>query len=105
MSKKFSLNKQDFLKGLVLAVLISAITVIQESLNSGSLFLNWRTILIASLSGALAYLVKNFFTNDVTTIGNKEEEYTSEQLQVISECETILDAVNLELVGTRPKDR
>ena len=103
MSKQFSLNKQDFFKGLIMAVLISAVTVIQQSLESGTLVFNWTAILIASLSGALAYLVKNFFTTDSTS--SKLDEYTLEQEEAINKCQNILADVGLEIVGTRPKDR
>lgn len=108
MSKLFTLNTKDFLKGLVMAILVPAVLIIQQSLESGTLVLNWKTILIASLSGGLAYLIKNFFTTD--EIKNKPvnleyEEYTEEQRNAVIECEIILDNVGLELVGTRPKDR
>lgn len=103
MSKLFTLNNKDFLKGLIMAILISAITIIQQSLNSGTLVLDFKAILIASISGALAYLMKNFFTTDV--VSSRTAEYTLLQEQAVAECEIILDNVNLELLGTRPKDR
>jgi len=103
MSKLFTLNNKDFLKGLIIAVLVSAITIIQQSLELGTLVFDWKAILIASISGGLAYLMKNFFTTDAVVKG--EIEYTTEQLEAIARCENILSEVNLELVGTRPKDR
>jgi len=106
MSKLFTLNNKDFLKGLVMAVLISAITIIQQSLDSGTLTLDWRAILIASISGALAYLMKNFFTSEnKTTEPILEPIYTEQQEEAVSRCVTILNEVDLELLGTRPKDR
>jgi hypothetical protein len=103
MSKLFTLNNRDFLKGLAMAVLISAVTIVQQSLDSGTLVLDWRAILIASISGALAYLMKNFFTSDIQA--KKEFVYTDIQLATIEDCNAILDGVGLELLGTRPKDR
>lgn len=105
MSKLFRLNNKDFLKGLVMAVLISAITIIQQSLENGSLVFDWKAILIASLSGAIAYLMKNFFTSEAKAPLYIDGEYTEEQLNAVTECEIILGNVGLELVGTRPKDR
>jgi len=106
MSKLFSLNNKDFLKGLVLAVLVPAVTIIQQSLDSGTLVLNWKAILIASISGFLAYLIKNFLTTDTSeNLINTPPLYSEEQEQAIAECVVILDEVGLELVGTRPKDR
>lgn len=105
MSKLFTLNNKDFLKGLLMAILVSAVTIIQQSLDSGALVLNWKAILMASISGGLAYLMKNFFTSDTLPTTNKVEEYTIEQNRAVDECIIILDSVGLELVGTRPKDR
>lgn len=62
MSKFLSLNWQDVLKGLVMAVLTPAIVIIQQSIESGSFTFDWKSIGVASLAGGFAYLVKNFFT-------------------------------------------
>lgn len=109
MSKLFTLNTKDFLKGLVMAVLVPAVLIIQQSLDSGELVLNWKAILMASISGALAYLMKNFFTNEEvkreSPYMDGEYVYTPEQNEAVHECEITLDNVGLELVGTRPKDR
>jgi len=107
MSKLFTLNNKDFFKGLIMAVLISAITIIQQSLNSGTLVFDLKAIAIASISGALAYLMKNFFTSEpaVSNISVNEYQYTLAQTQAVEECMSILDGVELELLGTRPKDR
>jgi len=110
MSKLFQLNRKDFLKGLIMAVLVPAVLIIQQSLDSGTLIFNWKAILMASISGAFAYLIKNFLTTDSlelnkTPINTDIYEYTQTQLNAIAECENILAQVGLELVGTRPKDR
>ena len=107
MSKLFKLNNKDFLKGLVMAGLISAITIIQQSLDSGTLVLDFKAILIASISGMLAYLMKNFFTSDTpaSNISVNEYQYTLAQIEAVEECEVILYNAGLELLGTRPKDR
>jgi len=105
MSKLFELNKKDFLKGFIMAILVPAVLIIQQSLDSGSLVLNWKAILMASISGALAYLMKNFFTTEEAKKDVLLSEYTAEQDAAVNECVIILDNVGLELVGTRPKDR
>ena len=61
-SKLFSLNLKDLLKGLLLAILTPAVLIIEQSLDAGTLVFNWNHILMASLAGGVAYLVKNFFT-------------------------------------------
>jgi branched-subunit amino acid transport protein len=58
-----SLNKKDFLKGLVVAVLTAVITVIYTTIESGTLTFDWKAIAMAALSAALAYITKNLLTN------------------------------------------
>lgn len=59
-SNKFALNGQDWLKGLVVAVITPVITIIIDSLNAGTLVFDWKHIAITALTAGLAYLVKNF---------------------------------------------
>lgn len=61
-SPLYSLNKQDLLKGLLMAVLTPAVFIIEQSVNAGSLVFDWKTILMASLGGGISYIIKNFFT-------------------------------------------
>jgi len=67
---KYTLKTRDFLKGALMAVLVPAIYIIQTSLEAGVLTFNWKQIAIASVSGLLAYLIKNFFTDDVAVAKN-----------------------------------
>lgn len=60
-----SLNIKDFLKGLVLAVLVPALLAIQQSLSAGELTINWKALGITAAASFIGYLIKNFFTNDV----------------------------------------
>lgn len=61
-SKKFTLDWKDLIKGLVVSVLSAAITVIQISIDAGTLEFDWKKIATVSISAGLAYLAKNFFT-------------------------------------------
>jgi hypothetical protein len=61
-SKFLSIGTKDIVKGILMAVLVPVVTIIQQSLENGVLVFEWKSIIIASLSGGLAYLVKNFFT-------------------------------------------
>ena len=61
-SKLFRVNLKDILKGLVMAVLTPAVFILQQSLEAGSLKVEWHSVLLASIAGGLGYLVKNFFT-------------------------------------------
>jgi len=62
MSDFLKLNFNDILKGLLMAVLAPAIVIIEQSLSSGVLTFDWKTIALASLGGGVGYLIKNFFT-------------------------------------------
>jgi membrane protein implicated in regulation of membrane protease activity len=62
---KFTLNLQDFLKGLLIAVSTAVLVIIQASLAAGNLTFNWQNIGMAALAAALAYIAKNFLTDNV----------------------------------------
>ena len=61
-SNFLSLNWRDIANGLLMAILTPVVVVIQQSLESGIFVFDWKSIGLASLSGGVAYLVKNFFT-------------------------------------------
>ena len=62
-SSIFTLNKVDFVKGLVIAVLTSVITIIYNTVQTGSITFDWTAITTAAASAALAYILKNLLTN------------------------------------------
>lgn len=61
-SKFLALNLADIFKGLLMAILTPAVVIIQQSLESGILIFDWKSIVTASIGGGLAYLLKNFLT-------------------------------------------
>lgn len=61
-SKKFTLNWLDAGKGLVVAAGTSALFFVQDCLDSGSMQFHWKKCAMAAISGAVAYLIKNFFS-------------------------------------------
>jgi len=68
-SAQFSLNLQDFAKGLLVAVFTTPITIIgqtiQHSIELGqyTFVFDWKTILGAAFSGFCAYIYKNFVSS------------------------------------------
>jgi hypothetical protein len=62
-SSIFTLNKVDFVKGLVIAVLTSVITIIYNTVQTGSITFDWNSITTAAATAALAYILKNLLTN------------------------------------------
>jgi membrane protein implicated in regulation of membrane protease activity len=77
-SKLFSLNIYDFLKGLIVAVLTPIIVFAQGYFANGTLDIEWQALMAVGLSGLLAYLIKNFFSDApnesrlTTTISNED---------------------------------
>lgn len=72
MSKIFTLNLSDFVKGLVMTVIGSVIGIFYSTVQSGSLTFDWSIIKTTALSAALSYLLKNFFTNSNGEFGKVE---------------------------------
>lgn len=73
-SKFLSLDLKDFLRGLLIAFLTALISGVIELLNNGAVF-NWLTlkpVLIAGISGALAYLLKCLMTNSKDEMFKRE---------------------------------
>lgn len=62
-SSFLALNWQDLVKGLTMAILTPVVVIVQQSILTGSLTFDWKSIGIAAVAGGLAYLVKNFFTS------------------------------------------
>lgn len=60
VSKQFSLQLRDWVRGLVIAALTPVFVIIQQSLDAGELTFNFKAIGMAALAGGLAYIVKNF---------------------------------------------
>jgi hypothetical protein len=57
------LNWNDFLKGLIVAVVSAPLTVIAQTLSTGSFVFDWKAV--AGTAGAAlgAYLLKNLFSS------------------------------------------
>jgi hypothetical protein len=69
-STQFSWNLSDILKGLVIAVILPVLTIIQNSIQAGSFTLDWKNIGLMAIGGFIAYMIKNFFTPSAIVIKN-----------------------------------
>jgi len=67
-----NLNFNDFVKGLSVAVLTSVLTIVYDVVQTGSLTFDWKHIGTAAITTAIAYLLKNLFTNSTGTLLKKE---------------------------------
>jgi hypothetical protein len=70
----FNLNTNDFIKGLVMAVLSTVITVVYQTVEAGSLVFDWKSIGTMALTTALAYIMKNLFTNSTGKLFAAEQK-------------------------------
>lgn len=71
ISKKYSLNIHDIVRGCLIAALTAALTVVQSSIDAGELAFNIKEISMAALGGGVAYLLKNWLiepTKEITEI-------------------------------------
>lgn len=65
-STTFSINWNDFLKGLLISVLAPVLIILYNTVSTGSFDIDWKQVLTAGASAGLAYIIKNFFTNDTS---------------------------------------
>lgn len=74
MSELYKLNDKDFLRGLIVTVLSSVLTLFIKLLENKGFNLtvdDLRAILLTGLITGLSYLVKNFATNDEGKLAGK----------------------------------
>lgn len=67
-SARGRLDKNDLLKGLLMAVGTAIATALYDTLNAGSLSFDWKKIGIAGGLAGLVYLMKNLFTPAQTIV-------------------------------------
>lgn len=72
ISKLWRLSTNDFVKGLIVAVLSGVLTLILDLLKAGSV-INWSQIGTVALIAMLSYLLKNFGTDSRGKILGKGE--------------------------------
>ncbi len=65
MSTMFKLVSNDFIKGLVVAVLTAVLTAIAQLLQvSGFSSFDWNQILSVAITAGVAYLAKNYLSDE-----------------------------------------
>jgi uncharacterized membrane protein YebE (DUF533 family) len=62
-SKLWSLVPKDFLNGLFIAVIGAVLAVVTQTLQAGTLTLDYKTIGTTAAIAALSYISKKFATN------------------------------------------
>ena len=76
MSKFFTLNPVDFVKGLIVAFGTAILTSLMPILNTGTLptLADLKVIAISGLAAGVTYLLKNLFTNSSGTAGPEKAQ-------------------------------
>lgn len=69
-SKKYRLNWHDIIKGLLISIVTAILMFIQESLSAEEIVFKWKDIGMAAVGGAVAYLLKNFFSGEPVSQSN-----------------------------------
>jgi len=67
-----SLDTKDFIKGLLLSVFTSVISIVYTYVQCGSLVFDTKTIATTALTTALGYIMKNLLTNSEDKFLKKE---------------------------------
>ena len=79
----FTLKFRDFLKGAILAILAPILVALQESLAAEHVVINWAKLGMVAVAAFIAYLGKNFFTDDtaaaVKTVQEAQEKKIEKQ--------------------------
>ena len=73
MSTILKLNVQDLVKGLIVTMLTSVLTIAYNTVSAGSLTFDWKAIGLTALTSGLAYLMKNLLTNSEGEFLGKEK--------------------------------
>lgn len=64
-SKKYQLNILDYIKGFIVSILSAMLFAVQQMADSGTLQVtNYKSIVMAAISAAIGYLLKNLFTDN-----------------------------------------
>ena len=64
-SKKYALDKIDFARSFLIAIVAPVLFEIQKSLDTGAFTVNWKQLAMIGLGAGIAYLIKNFFSPSV----------------------------------------
>lgn len=80
-SRQFTLNINDFWRGLIMAVGGAVFQIIVDTIQQGSLTFDWQKIGLAALGAAVVYLGKNFFDKPKVVILNP----TDAQVEMVKE--------------------
>jgi len=66
LSKKFTLQGGDFLRGLGMAIATPVLVAVQRLIEAGKVDFSWKALLMMGIGGGVAYLLKNLVLEPAT---------------------------------------
>jgi hypothetical protein len=76
ISKLFSLNTKDWIRGFAVAVMTAVLTGALQLFQAGPVewtFVFWQPTIYGGITAGIAYLLKNVFTNSEDQLLKKEQ--------------------------------
>lgn len=80
-----TLQGTDFLKGLVMAVIVPVLLAVQQSLSADHVVFNWKALGMTAVAAFIGYLIKNLSSNSVPSA---EKTIATAQAKVIAKQNT-----------------
>ena len=73
------LTPHDFVKGLIVSVLSSVMTIMYQTIQGGTLVFDWKAIGTVAIMSAMGYILKNLVTNSNDEFLKREPSETPAQ--------------------------
>ena len=67
-----TLNTRDYVRGLIVSVLSAVVTIMYQTIQSGSFVFDIKSIAKVGIAAALGYILKNLVTNSQDEFLKKE---------------------------------
>lgn len=68
LSKKFTLQTSDFLRGLGMAIATPVLVAIERLIDAGKVDFSWKALLMMGIGGGVSYILKNLLVEPAKTI-------------------------------------
>jgi hypothetical protein len=80
LSKKFSLDSSDWLRGLGIAVATPVLIAVQRVIDAGKMDFSWKSLLMAGIGGGVAYILKNWLFEPAKTVVTSDTNTKAENV-------------------------
>ena len=85
LSKKYTLQGSDFLRGLGMAIATPVLVAIQRLIEAGKVDFSWKALLMMGIGGGVAYILKNWLIEPakttITSDTNAKAENVTEKVK------------------------